>query len=1166
MNKQDRFFFALGPAVILLIWIFLPWGRSEGWRAGGDSPVSTVTAELVGYAFEAQGDSRPLIVGRSAEAGFRLHSAPVAPRAARLTPPKADNASWEILPARAGLTLRLLANPVPRSTAPQKPRVKDTSVRAWRRALHRPRSEPIVLGCRDPVATVTPVRLHSVSLAPLRGDVRSHQRDAGGTSPRRGHDATRSAEPEVVWLEAALRPTATSEVAGLDLLACPGGAVWQRPRQPGEAGGELCATNLDGWTRVRRCWSRPWTRLWRDAGPSACVDPWDSTWGAGIEADGDARLVLPWGEASGQDFWLTMNGPTPQSIRVGVVASGPGSGAASAPGRLAICPAGSAESLGTVGPLELRGGDLLAIGRTRFLVRTEATSGGQAAGGQAAGEQTPGALAAGARNHRLELYHVRDPTSPGYFSASAGHDAYHPNRRALWNVPSCDQGEMLTLAVEPQATSSETTASAAELALQDRRRQDEIMAAIRDHDVPHELPAVALDRTVERALLSLCAVPGSGRGLDLRLVADSAAGIGLRTDLDGDARTLLSEEATVPIGSRGDPAEVLVDLEGNLLRVAPAAGPRVTRRTRLGLAAYLILILVLQAWPLTLARIERRRSVPEFPGEPNRARTPAWPAVLASPALQQTAGIAITGLLLLGTSYQLFLGLHPELVGKPDYLQAFLQGSVAVCVVIAAAAGFSFGGGLETRCVHALLSASAALLAAAGWWWLDGLGDASGSWFSAWRDNRSAAASTSPETMGKLLLAGGSLCAAAAAVLFLCARLRWSRAAEHLARLAVRVPLAGFVVAASAGLLLGVVQRSALAFELALLAGLAWYAAVYWAFVSHGRLIRQDDMRRKAAAMSMASGLLMLLFLGVFFVVGADLPDSISFASFVLGLTILGGALRIARGERSTSLLRVVALWMPASILGMGFASFVLRDMGSVAAWLPALLTGFFLWLVRPEEIDNRREEPRKALSHLLLALGSGLVLLGLLDVFTRVVQGLDWRVLERPQQRLALAEDISYITSGEWITQVRWLASQQDDTLQWVPNANSDIAIFGLAANLGVGWAVVASMVLLGIAGCAALAADQALREGRALVVAGGGDRLRPVLYRTCGLILGMVCVLLISQWLVHLATGVVLHLPITGLVFPWISHGNTSHLLYTAAILLPMAAITALGWSRDR
>ncbi len=1152
MTRQDWFFLAAGPIAILLIWALLPGGRSEAWRAGSDSADSV--AELVGYAFETRPaeenqHSRPVLVGRSAEAGFRLHSAPVAPRAAWLTPPGTSHGAWQVQPARAGLTLKLLeADDTPET------RVRDTSVRPWRAQrsglsrlalARRPRSEPIVIECGPPgegiagsppgrhIATVTPVRL----------------RPPEGRNARAG------------------------------------------------------------------------------------------TWGARIDAGGDQRLILPWsesvafapfqGDSGPQGIWFRMSGPTPRSIEVGIAAEDP----VAARDPLPICslrsggrnggiePArgtGAGATPAAIGALELRDGDLLAIGRTRFLVHTEGPSGRPSG------------------SHRLELYHVRDPEAAGYFRASSGHDAYHPNRRALWAVPPCSETgetpapetpapetpapvarqEMLTLVVEPEKTLSGVAASTAELPFSDRRRQREINAAIRDHGLPHKLPAVMPARDLERALLSLCTAHDADGGLSARLVASRrrradaaslhkdanatppATGISLWTDgsrlrasgaTDGDGAT--DAQRTVRIGTPrwgtlGDPRELLADLEGNLLSISPAAGPRVTRRTRTGLAVYLIFILALQAWPLTRARIARR----QVARHAARIRPSPWPAALAVPSLQQTAGIAIVSLLFLGASFHLFLGLHPELVGKPDYLQAFLQGTVTVCVVLAAAAGFSsvYVGapagrlplaGLERRCAAAMAYAAAALLAAAAWWWLDSAtsadaGSAPGAWLTAWRDLASAAAGASPEAMGRHLFSAGGLSASAAAVLFLTARWRWSRAAEHLGRFAVRVPLAGFLALAAAGLALGVIQRSALAFELALIAGLAWYAAIYWAFVRHGRVIQGDDLRRRAAATSMASGLLMLVFLTAFFIVGADLPDAVSFASVALGLAILVHALRIARDEKSTSLLRVVSLWLPASILGMAFASFVLTDMGSVAAWIPALLTGFFLWLVRPEEVENRREEPRKALSHLLLALGSGFVLLGLLDVFKRIVEGLDWRVLERPQQRLALAEDISYITSGEWITQVRWLASQQDDTLataassslHWVPNANSDVAIFGLAANLGFGWAVAASLVLLAVAGCAALAADQALREAHAVAKGDGSDRLRPALFRALGLTLGMVCVLLLCQWLVHLATGVVLHLPITGLVFPWISHGNTTHLLYAAAILLPMAAINALASHGNR
>ena len=1048
MTRHDGFLWLLGPGAILAIWIFLPWGRSEAWRAG-DEPTTAIV-ELVGYAFEAPAGGRPWLLGRGAEAGFRLHSAPVAPRAAWLAPPDGDRASWSILPAGAGLTLRLLTDPDRRTETQMPPRVTETSIRPWRQERG---AEPRTLGCDNPLAVLAPVRLR------------------------------------------------------------------------------------DGW-------------------PNAGVAALSSAWGARFSTGDDERWLLPWSESfAAPGLWLSMSGPTPSWLRVGVAAQDPPD---RLPDPVPICRSGDDEPAprdGTdrgrtmIGPLALRDGDLLAIGRTRFLVRIEA------------GRQSL---------HRLELHHVRDPEAPGYFRASAGHSTYHPNRRALWGLPPCGETGAtrqapLTLAVEPGRETAEEV-SVAELALSDRLRQAQIDAAARDHDRPHELPAVAPGRAVERALLSLCTHPDSGgrrAELGVRLVADSATGIGMWTGPGDDLTALNTGAHALSIGTAGRPRELLIDLGGNLLRVAPATAPRLTRRTRAGLAAFLILVLALQAWPLTRARIRARRAARRAERTGSAGAGDAWPAALATPTLQQAAGIAITCLLFLGASFHLLLGLHPDLVGKPDYLQAFLQGTVAVCVMLAAAAGFSAGRGLEQRCAAAGLGAALTLLAAAGWWWWDGTGggSAEGFWHSAWRDRASAAAGAGPEATGELLSTAGWLGVAAAAGLLFAARLRWSRAAEALARVALRAPLAGFVALVVAGLALGALQRSALAFELAILAGLAWYAAVYWAFVRQGRLIRGDHLRRQAAARSMASGLLVLLFLAIFFLVGADLPDAASFTSVAAGSGVAGGALRIARAERSTSLLRMVWLWAPASILGVAFASFVLRDMGSVAAWLPALLTGFFLWLVRPEEIDRRREEPRKALSHLLLALGAGLILLGLLDVFKVAAHSLDWQVLERPRQRLALAEDISYITAGEWITQVRWLASQQDDTLQWVPNVNSDVAIFGLAANLGFGWAVIASVVLLAIAGCAALAADHAIREARAAALKSGGDRLRPVLYRALGLTLGMVGVLLICQWLVHLATGVVLHLPITGLVFPWLSHGNTTHLLYAAAILLPMAAVSALG-----
>ncbi len=1166
MNRLDWLLLVLGPLSILLTWALLPGAISEGYRPGEKAAGDRVIVELVGYAFEAPPDGRPRLLGRGPEAEIRLHQAPVALAAAWLLPPHSGRPQWKILPAQTGLTVRLLEGGSGDGT--EEERIRETSFRPWRKAGKQPGA--IDVGCGGG-AWITPVPLRRVR-------VWDPQQPA-------------AAEPEILWLAAEGTVGQARTGAGLEIASCPDGAVWWRREEPGSATDGPCGSpggDAAGWSRAGRCWF---------ARRAVCVDSWTQAWGAHLEpASGSPqrprKLMRPWSAGPlGNGLGLAVGGQRPASILLGLDASAldPScAGGPCEPPTVPLCPAGDPHPVATLGALELRDGDLLSIGRTRFLVRT--------------GER-----------RRLELLHLRSPRAPGYFRASAGHDVYHPNRRALWQVPACRQDEeLLTLVVKPTQGTAGPGVGAAALPLADHLRQRRIAAADRDHGVPHELPAVTARQAGDRALLSLCAPWGAGgeisgapdhRDLSVRLVPDSSRGIRLRTSAPtpgGPDVRLATEAQTIALGSAAEPGgrELLVDLDGNLLRIAPAAGKRVSRRLRLGLAAYLIVVLCLQAGPLTLARIARRRAM--------RSRTDgavdvwerdtAWPADLGTPTLQQLAGIGIAVLLFLGANFQLFLAVHPELAGKPDYLQAFLQGVVVVSVVLAAAGGFALGDGLirrdrgaqrlvrrdrgaqrlVQRAAHAALGAALAALAAAAWWWWDGAGAAAGLWLTELRDRTSAAAGAGPAAGGPLLAAAAGLGLGAAAVLALAARLaprpRWI---ERVARRALRAPVLGFLLLAAGGLILGMVQRSALAFELAITAGLGWYGAVYWAFVRRGLVYGEDRLRHRAAVLSTASGLLMLLFLIAFFLIGSDLPDRVSFACVAAGATILAAALAIAVAGRFSSLQQVLALWLAASLFGIGFASLALGDMGSVAAWVPALLTGFFLWLVRPEESENRREEPKKALAQLLLAFGSGLVLLGLLDVFRRLVATVGWRVLERPRQRLALAEDISYITSGEWITQVRWLASRQDETLggwgggllrplggdlQWVPNVNSDIAIFGLAANLGVLHAVLASLLLLGIAGCAALAADQALREARAGAEA-GGERLLPALYRAVGLFLGMVCVLLIAQWLVHLATGVVLHLPITGLVFPWISHGNTTHLLYAAAVLLPMAAVTALG-----
>lgn len=1086
MTRFDWTLLALGPFSILMLWALLPPALPEGARAADGEP-SDVVAELVGYAFEAADRDPPQWLGRGAGADLRLSHAPIARRAALLLPPRDGRPFWEALPAEPGLTLRTLTEPLGRETS-LRPWADDESVRL----PFLPRSpEVVAVGCGEPTTTITPVPLRQLRLQEHSG------------------------EPEILWLATDERATASGGEADVDVVSCAGGRVFWKARGAPSAA-DPCTGGAEGWKRVGRCWI---------GRPPVCIEPFSRAWGLRIRKGGKSRLRTPWSERFREDgLGVVLAGPSLRSIRLGL------DGGVRDPKPLSVYRAADGELLATLGPLALRDGELLAVGRTRFLVRTDEGS------------------------RRLELYHVRDPSAPGHFLSSAGHDVYHPNRRALWTVPACDESA-LALVVQPEDGDARDT-PAAELALRDRERLDRIAAARLHRGVPRELAAVEAAGKGERALLSLCAEPGERGGIGVRLAADSPRRI-LLTEAGGTPIPLPQGETHLALGTSGRPREVLVELDGNLIRVAPVAAPRVTRRVRLGLAGYLIFVLTLQAVALGRARAACRT---------DRLDETAWPSFLGPPTLQQLTGTAIAVLLFAGADFQLFLALHPELAGKPDYAQAFLQGVVAVAAVLAAAAGFAAGGAsLPRRSAGAALGASLALLGAAAWWWWDSLGVPAELWLTAFRNRAVASSGSSPGAFLELLLYGAAVGLAAAVLLVASGAVPWPRLAEWTSRRGLRAPLAVFAALAGTGLAVGVVRRSALAFELAILAGLAWYAAVYWSFVRRGRLPWEDRPRREAALLSMGSGLLVLVFLVVFFVVGADLPDVLSFVSVAAGLGIVGAAVRIMVVERFAGLLRVLLLWAGASLAGCAFASLILTDMGSIAAWVPALLAGLFLWLVRPEERTSRAEEPRKALTHLLLALGLGLVVLGVLDVFKTVVQGLEWQALDRPRQRLDLADDVSYVTSGEWITQVRWLASQQGDDFQWVPNVNSDVAIFGLAAGVGAWLAAAASALLLGVAGCAGLAADQALRRGHAAARA-GSDRLYPTLHRALGLFLGMVSVLLIAQWLVHLATGVVLHLPVTGLVFPWISHGNTTHLLYAAAIVFPMAASTALATREKR
>ncbi len=1125
ITRLDRVLFLLGPGCLLLIWWMLPAPVDEGARDEAADPVTGVIAELVGYSLTLPEDGCPRVLGSGPQADFRLYNAPISARAAILYPPRPQRPSPLLTPAGIGVTLRLTPRREATAAAAAARRVTETSLYPWRGRD----PGPLSLGCDPGSPTLVPERIQ-------RLEVRPPSAGAGPTT-----------EPQILWLDSAAQELRAVADAGVEILSCPpGGGVRWAPLGTADSrpAAELCAQQGSAWEEVGVCWG---------IGDDICRS-YPADWAVRVDrgAPASPAVVWPWTRGlSAGDSWIAMYGREPRNVRLGLDDSTAGGQVCSPavrdaetppPEDLRLCSADGEPRV--IGPLELRHGDLLRIGRTRFLVELpEPPEGGRP---------------------ELRLLHVRDPRRPHYFRASSGAEVYHPNRRALWNVPFSDLGGAelrlsVTRSTDRELAAAEALPELEGLAVGDRDLQRQIAAAAANEGVPHLLPAVSPDGR-QRAVAVGARRAASGE-LEVRLRTGAP---NVTVQSSPAERSLLSpdREEVFALGDRGQPEELLLDLGGNLIRLAPAAGARVGRHTRRGLAGYLILLLLLQAVPLTLARIafrrrgERPTTAPA--ADPRLARrAQALPATeLTSAILQQVSGVAVACLLFTGGCYQLFLALHPQLAGKPDYHQAFLQGVVFAGTILAAAAGFALGHRLPQRLASAVLWAGLSALAGALWWWWDGLGTPGSLWLSGLRSSAAGAPG-----FGTLLLAAAGAAIVGWLILSLVQRLRaWELAADA-ARLAVLHPAAASVVLITGGLAVALVRRSALAFELGVLAAIAWYAGTLWAFVRHGRSPRAAAQRGQAALISNLLGLTVLAFLLCFFAVGSGLPDALSYALAAAGLAVLAVAYLELKLQKLSTLLRVVRLWVAATLIGAAFATLVVRDMGSVAAWMPAVLAGLFLWMVRPEEHEARFEESRRGRTQLLIAAGAGLILLGLLDIFAAVVERLPWSALERPRQRLELAEDVSYLTPGEWITQVRWLASGDTEAFRWVPNMNSDIAVFGIAANFGFWQAVVSSLLLLLVAASTALAAEQALRAGRQAAVGGDGDREAPALYRALGLLLGMSGVLLIAQWLVHLATGVVLHLPITGLVFPWISHGNTTHLLYTAVVLLPMAALTALG-----
>ncbi len=1135
LDPLDGVLLATGPILILVTWLFLPTAVDEGLVENSDRPASGVVAELVGYTFRPVGDTTAITIGRQAGVNLRLHRAPVPGRAAIFMPPNTAAEPWAVAPLEAGESLERLTT--------GRRQHGQTSLRPW-----DGQDEPIDVGCEHRRLRIEPAELRPV-----------HAWGAAGA---------RLFEPEVIWVHEGESREFSTQDAGVELLTCEGRpGVWWAPAGSfaGSAVATLCSRPPRSLQPADRCFCWPVDGACRSYGKSPAAQ---ILGGVGSAAGSALTSVSIYGQPLVEEGDLWLRAATKlEHFRLGVDAGGclGSDGQAGADCALRTQPVcdSSGQEIGRVGPIEIVDGDVLGIGRTRFLVGF--TEGGG-----------------------LRLLHVRHPNPKlgrSYFRGTSSAELYHPNRRAFWRLPICDTGGGdLILRIRPaeRKEGSSEAFQRGRLVDRGRVRRQQVEQAAANAGVPLEIPSALGSLRADRETVSLCVEPTTDGGNNLRITPDGTLGVrvasGSLADLDDDGnRWTSATPALVALGSAGEPRESLIEIGGNLIRVAPAAGKRIASGFRPRLALFCIAVVTLLALPLTVVRRARARLLRK---ERRRARLISWPTDSGPATLLQLTGLAVVWLLFLGADYHLQLALLPELAGKPDYLQAFLEGLVGCTILLGLAAGFALGSTVLSRLGAALMGGAAMTGLAAAWWlWEAGI-QAEGLWLSQIRNAVLPLYSSAHFGRSLGLLAFGLFAAGSLLVVIdLASRQRLSRAhgaaLERAAAFALGHAGGVFVLLVLCAVLAAGTD-SALAVELVVLVAIAWTMAHAWSFVHRPEEHGEPVIKRQVERLCSAAGVLTLLILAVFFVVGSRLPDRLSFALVLAAPTLLVlppvvAFLRLRNRQawwremkswhsEGRLVVRIVVLWSIALVLGIGIAAGPLNDSGSVAAWLPAILTGLFLWVVRPDDAGNRREELFRARAQLLLVAGGGLLLLGTLDVLAFAVDRLPFDELVRPRQRFELAEDVSYILPGEWIAQVRWLASRQDDGLLWVPNMNSDVAIFGLTAHHGLLFGLGASLALILIALCTAAAADQALREASAMIV-DHHNRLYAVLYRWLGLSLFMLSVLLVAQWLIHLATGVALHLPITGLVFPWISHGNTTHMLYTALLTMPLALLAAFG-----
>jgi hypothetical protein len=835
--------------------------------------------------------------------------------------------------------------------------------------------------------------------------------------------------------------------------------------------------------------------------------------------------------------WLWSQGTDLEDVMLGVAAI-PDSGELCSSGQecrrppeVMILEAGSSEPIARLSPLELRSGDTLEIGSRPFLVRTS--------------------LHRQLGREGISLLDARSPDSFSFFPASSGAELYHPGR--VETIPPCSGGNPLHVLIPRLGPEAEASPGGFQAD-----------APIRD--------AMHL-RDFEQASLAWVAGPGrlrqgAGAASEIVTCSEGNENAGWRVRFErrgtgdepinvcsGPSCARLTGAATLPVGTEGSPREALLAADRLLLRVAPAAGRRVQRQTGLALLVFLSAVLVLQALPLRKARETERIGLED---SQRFADELAWPAAAGPATLLQVSGIAIACLLSIGARYQMLLGVHPQLAGTPEFAQKFLFLTVIGVAALATGAAWFAGWGetsLARRVAYGLAGILATGALAALWWLVDVSLVPEGLWLSAIRQQ------VPPKWPGVLVLVI-ALAGFVAVVISLGRRgpraaissRSWISETSSVPRhgnravwLAIGLALLTTLVA--------LLLKTALVLQLGLLAAIALIGGRLWPAASGKKDLSSSTEQATMANRFASAGVVLLV---VFLASGSRLPLPVSFLCIFLAVAVGGiGIWRLGRLKLRTSL-RMLAAVLTALGLGGLVATIVLRDIGSLSVWVPALFAGYFLWLLRPDEPKLYSKEKERLLAHGLLVIALGLSTLGALDLFDEIIRRLDWDLLERPRQRFLLARDTSYLLQGEWVAKVRWLASRQDMELRWVPNMNSDVAIFGVQANLGWFVAVLACLFVLAVGGCAAICGDQALRI--ALHIEGRRQLAMAQVLRSLGLFLWSMSVLLVAQWLVHLSTGVILHLPLTGLVFPWLSHGPTTHLLFSCALLAPMALVVAL------